>query len=425
MTEESPRDDEIRQQVKDQYEKFPYPAGATDLHKFIEQKSYQLGCPSRWFHCYWPYATATDDLDILIAGCGTTQAAKFAINLPNARITAIDISENSINHTRMLINKHGITNVTLHRMPIESIPDLGNTYDLIISTGVIHHLPDPAAGLKALREVLRQDGSMYLMLYAKYGRDGVYYMQDMFRRMGITAANATQEDLEGLASLVEMLPEYHSLTAKQLFFNDLGARSHIELVDLFLHPRDRAYSIPDVYALLEECGMRMQKILFRAHYDPVCTPLLHSPFFSQIRSLPLAQRLAIGELFRAGSIVHYFIACRDDRPEETCVTDIHGDNWMRLIPVKQPGVSVTSIDTPEGKKNVIFYPTHQFRDLCYPVDEILLEFFNSIDGVTPAGQLIEKLLPRMGDAYEADDMRIFLEDLETYDYIWFRGQSGA
>jgi SAM-dependent methyltransferase len=419
MIDKSQQGEEIRQKVKDQYEKFPYPAGEVDLHQFIQQKFRQGGCPSLWFHWYWPYATATDDLDILIAGCGTTQAPKFAINLPNARITAIDISEQSINHTQMLIDKHGIANIDLHRMPIERILDLGNTYDLIISTGVLHHLPEPAVGLRALRDVLRQDGSMYLMLYAKYGRDGIYYMQDMFRRMGITAANATPEDLEGMASLVETLPPYHSLAAKRLFFNDLS--SHIELVDLFLHPQDEAYSIPDIYSLLEKCDMKMQKMLFRAHYDPVCTPLINSPFFSKIHSLPLAERFAIGELFRAGSIMHYFIACRDDRPHETYVTD----TWKRLIPIRLPGTSVASIDTPEGKKTVLYSPLHQFRDLCYPVDEILMEFFNSIDGVTPAGRLIEALLPRMGETYESDDMRLFLEDLETYDYIWFRGQSDA
>jgi 2-polyprenyl-3-methyl-5-hydroxy-6-metoxy-1,4-benzoquinol methylase len=423
MTDKSQQGEKIRQKVKDQYEKFPYPAGDVDLHQFIQQKNRLEGCPSLWFHWYWPYATATDDLDILIAGCGTNQAPKYAINLPNARITAIDISEQSINHTQMLIDKHGITNIDLHRMPIESVSDLGNTYDLIISTGVLHHLPEPAVGLRALRNVLRQNGSMFLMLYSKYGRDGIYYMQDMFRRMGITAANATREDLDGMVSLIEALPPYHSLTAKRLFFNDLS--SHIELVDLFLHPQDVAFSIPDIYSLLEKCGMNMQKMLHRAQYDPVCTPLINSPFFPRIHSLPLAERFAIGELFQAGTIMHYFVACRDDRSDETYVTDITGDNWKDLIPIRQPMTTVASIDTPEGKRTYLFSPQHQFRNISYPVDEILLEFFNSIDGVAPAGQLIEELLPRMGEAYESDDMRLFLEDLETYDYIFFRGQSDA
>ena len=421
MTGKTPQIEEMWHSVKSLYEKFPYPAGESDLNQFIAQKSLQLGCPSLWFHWYWPYAAATGDLDILVAGCGTTQAAQFALCLPNSRITAIDISEHSLNHTQMLIDKHRITNIDLHRMPIERITDMRKNYDLIISTGVIHHLPEPAAGLRALRSVLRENGSMFLMLYAKYGRDGVYYMQDMLRRMGTTAANVTQQDLDDIGSIVETLPTYHSLAAKRSFFNDL--RSHIELVDLLLHPQDRAYSIPEIYSLLEECGMNMQKIVFRAHYDPRCTPLASSPFFSKIQSLPLAEQFAIGELFRAGSIMHFFVACRDDRPGKDYLTDIAGDNWKQLIPIRYPGAFVDSIDTPEGKRTILFSPLHQFRDLCYPMDEILVEFFSSIDGSTPAGRLIEEMLPRMGEAYEPEDMHIFLEDLEAFDYIWFRGQS--
>ena len=175
--------------------------------------------------------------------------------------------------------------------------------------------------------------------------------------------------------------------------------------------------------MLKSCDMNMQKLMFRAHYDPVCTPLINSPFFPKIHALPLEERFAIGELFRAGSIMHYFIACRNDRHDSTYVTDINGDAWKNLIPIRHPSATTAVIDTPEGRMTVLFSPLHQFRDLCYPVDEILLEFFNSMDGETTAGRLIEKLLPRMGEDYEPEDMRIFLGDLETYDYIWLRGQT--
>ena len=58
-------------------------------------------------------------------------------------------------------------------------------FDLIVCTGVLHHLADPDAGLRALRSVLNPKGAMYLMVYAPYGRTGVYMLQDYCRRLGI------------------------------------------------------------------------------------------------------------------------------------------------------------------------------------------------------------------------------------------------
>jgi len=37
-----------------------------------------------------------------------------------------------------------------------------------------YHLADPDAGLRALRAALRPGGARYLMVYAPYGRTGVY-----------------------------------------------------------------------------------------------------------------------------------------------------------------------------------------------------------------------------------------------------------
>jgi hypothetical protein len=51
--------------------------------------------------------------------------------------------------------------------------------------GVLHHLPDPELGLKALRGVLEPDGAMHVMVYAAYGRGGIYMVQDYCRLLGI------------------------------------------------------------------------------------------------------------------------------------------------------------------------------------------------------------------------------------------------
>ncbi|MGC2509540.1 MAG: class I SAM-dependent methyltransferase, partial [Acidobacteriaceae bacterium] len=137
------------------------------------------------FHLFWPDKPYREDDSILIAGCGTSQAAKHAMRWPSAQVTGIDFSATSIHHTEQLKQKYDLKNLQLRQLAIERVAELGTSFDQIVCTGVLHHLPDPDAGLAALRSVLKPDGAMHLMVYAPYGRTGIYMLQEFCRRVGI------------------------------------------------------------------------------------------------------------------------------------------------------------------------------------------------------------------------------------------------
>jgi SAM-dependent methyltransferase len=171
---------DINTPVRSFYERMPYPAPFTSLdeHRDLYKN------PDRrraHFHMIWPTEALRGNQEILIAGCGTSQAARYALREPDARITAIDISETSLRYTRHLQRQYNLENLDLHHLPIEDVGALGQTFDHIVCTGVLHHLPDPDRGLAALRDVLRPQGAMHLMVYAPYGRAGVYMMQEYCR----------------------------------------------------------------------------------------------------------------------------------------------------------------------------------------------------------------------------------------------------
>ena len=174
-------------EVRDFYERMPYPAPLTsldahrDLYKDRDRRRAE-------FHLMWPAKRPGGGQDILIAGCGTSQAARYALREPDARITAIDVSDTSLRHTRDLQRKYKLENLELHQLPIERVRELGRSFDLVVCTGVLHHLPDPDYGLRALREVLRPTGAMRLMVYARYGRAGIYMMQEYCRLLEIEAS---------------------------------------------------------------------------------------------------------------------------------------------------------------------------------------------------------------------------------------------
>ncbi len=98
------------------------------------------------YHLLWPDKEYRPDLDVLVAGCGTWQAAKYALCHPAARVVGIDVSPTSLEHTEKLKQKYNLTNLETRQLPIENAGDLGQLFDHIICTGVLHHLVDPDCG---------------------------------------------------------------------------------------------------------------------------------------------------------------------------------------------------------------------------------------------------------------------------------------
>lgn len=127
---------------------------------------------------------------ILCAGCGSSQAPLIALNDPDCSVTGIDLSETSLAHSNRLRDRRGLKNLELRQMSLLDVGQLNRTFDLILCTGVLHHLPDPDAGLKALADVLEPSGSMSIMLYGKAARAGIYQRQDILAPVRMPRASA-------------------------------------------------------------------------------------------------------------------------------------------------------------------------------------------------------------------------------------------
>ena len=112
--------------VRQFYDLLPYPAPVSDLDGY--RKLWQDQDRSRWlFRLFWPSGMFCEDQDILVAGCGTSQAAKHAMREPKARVTAIDLSKTSIRHTRDLKEKYGLDNLEVHQLSVpQLVHDIGD-----------------------------------------------------------------------------------------------------------------------------------------------------------------------------------------------------------------------------------------------------------------------------------------------------------
>jgi SAM-dependent methyltransferase len=164
------------------YDQHPYPPPVAELDAVVTRSA---GDDRVEHHRVWPARAAGTVKTVLVAGCGTSQAVRYALRRPAARVVGIDVSEAAIEHTSRLAAAHGVDNLELHRLPLEEVDQLGARFDHIVCTGVLHHLADPVVGLTRLREVLAPGGAVTLMVYGRYGRTGVYMLQEYCRRVGM------------------------------------------------------------------------------------------------------------------------------------------------------------------------------------------------------------------------------------------------
>jgi SAM-dependent methyltransferase len=227
----------VAEEVRAFYERHPYPPAVDSLEKYRrfgqDRQSRRVD-----YHLFWPARSYKEDLSILIAGCGTSQAAKHALRWPAAQVTGIDFSATSVRSTEELKRKYNLDNLQVRQLPIERAGDLKMSFDQIICTGVLHHLPDPDAGLRALRGVLKPDGAMHLMVYAPYGRTGIYMLQEFCRRIGI---HANDKEIRDLIAALTALPPGHPL--ENLLRETPDFRQEAALADALLNPQDRSYSV--------------------------------------------------------------------------------------------------------------------------------------------------------------------------------------
>lgn len=369
--------------IREFYERMPYPGPVTTLDKEIS-----LNATPEWrqahFYLTWPAKEQRDDLDILVAGCGTSQAARYAVRLPNSRVTAIDISRTSLDHTRDLKNKYKLRNLELHQIGIEEVDQIRRDYDLIVCTGVLHHLPDPDSGLRALRRVLRPQGAMRLMVYARYGRIGIYMMQEYCRLLGIDAMNANFEEL---GSTLQVLPADHPI--KSLLTRAKDFRRPDSMADALLNPQDRAYTVQELHAWLGRCGMSFGRWNEQAPYSARCGALAKAPHAARLALLPPRLQHSAVELFRGTMTTHSFIAYRDDCPKQTYAVDFEEENWDDYVPIWTPRTICIRDRLPPGSVAVLINRSHTFPDLVLTVDPFEDQLVRRIDGTRSLRSIVD------------------------------------
>src|SRR4029079_13355963 len=235
--------------VQEQYSENPYPrwiklrpatAGVT------LQQHLPAICPRAQFR---PLGKG-GRFDMLIAGCGTGQwAVEAAQRFPEAQILAIDISLSSLGYAARKAREAGIGNVEFAQGDILKVGEIGRSFDVIESSGVLHHLVEPLTGWRALLAVLRPNGFMEIGLYSEAARRHVVAGRDYIAERGYSA---TPDDIRRFRQDIVAMPADAPL--KTLAAGDFFSLSACR--DLLFHVQERRFSLPEIKEFLDRERLR-------------------------------------------------------------------------------------------------------------------------------------------------------------------------
>jgi SAM-dependent methyltransferase len=338
-----------------QYEAYPYPA----RDPRDEAKRLITGTPSQLAEVnHYLFAGRRNPalrFRALVAGGGTGDATiMLAQQLSDeagsgpvtGEVVYLDISAAAREVAEARAAARGLANIRFVTGSLTDVPDLGlGAFDYIDCCGVLHHLADPAAGLRSLNAVLAEGGGLGLMVYGALGRTGVYPLQRALGDLGAGLPLAERVDLA--RRLLGDLPATNWFR-RNPFLGD-HMRSDAELVDLLLHARDRAYRISELVELLAAAGLAPVAFPEALRYDPA-SYLGDPKLLKRLDGLTWTRRAALAEALAGNMKTHVVYAAphasvegrvaQPDRPD--AVPLLSGDGGPEMAEAIGRSLSLTA-----------------------------------------------------------------------------------
>lgn len=239
-------EDGVSEKVRAQYEENPYPRWS---RVFAETQALPVDAYIGMRFPGVPYKPLGNRaIDVLIAGCGTGQhAIQRAQQLQSANVLAIDLSLASLGYAIRKTKELGLTNLRYAQGDILALED-GKTFDVIDSSGVLHHLKEPLTGWRRLAGLLRPGGLMHIGLYSSTARRDINTARDLLAKQGraysVSEVRRLRADVAGRAPGDDL----HNITGFSDFFSTSECR------DLLFHVQEHQFSIPQIADFLREAG---------------------------------------------------------------------------------------------------------------------------------------------------------------------------
>jgi SAM-dependent methyltransferase len=319
-------------EVRDQYEQFPYPErDPTD-----EKKRLITGSPSHPgeidTYIFGGMRDWSQPIKILIAGGGTGDslimiASMLATKKVPAEIHYIDLSQAACKIAEQRAEIRGLQNIIFHSDDILNASSYG-VFDYIDCCGVLHHLKEPQAGFKALAGTLKPEGGLGGMVYAPFGRTGVYPLQAALRIL--VGDLPTRKKLSQAKKIVEGLPKTNWFPKNDcLGDHKLGDAG---FYDLLLHSQDRAFTVTQLNTYLQQAGLALCGLIEPILYDPLEYLPDEAEIRARVKQMPPIEQAQLAENLSGAIKTHVFYACKSASKESAFFHFNPPPTNMQLVP---------------------------------------------------------------------------------------------
>jgi SAM-dependent methyltransferase len=230
--------------VRAQYEANPYP-------RWVRMQTSFAAAPlARIVRELFPHAgvgAISERPRILVAGCGTGQnAIATAQRFSGASVLAVDLSLASLAYAKRKTLELGLRNIEYRRADILALGALGERFDLIECSGVLHHLEDPFEGWRVLAGLRKPGGLMRVGLYSETGRRAIVRARELI------AARGFKPDADGIRACRAVIrddPSLAQIARNEDFYSMSGCR------DLLFHVHERRFTLPQIESMLAGLGL--------------------------------------------------------------------------------------------------------------------------------------------------------------------------
>lgn len=242
-------DDSVSCKVREQYESNPYPRWVK-LRVLSKAKPVTKFCDEAKLSLHSEAIRAVLSPSVLIAGCGTGQhSIETASRFANCQVTAVDLSRSSLAYAQRKTSELGITNIEYLQADILNLGELGRKFDIVESSGVLHHMADPMAGWRVLVDLLKAGGLMKIGLYSELARQHIVTIREEIAALGIETSGV--EIRQFRRSLAESQDQHHLLLTR---FPDFYSLSMLR--DLIFHVQEHRFTAIKIQRCLEELGLK-------------------------------------------------------------------------------------------------------------------------------------------------------------------------
>lgn len=239
----------VSQRVRQQYNEHPYPCWR-DIG-YNQPSHYWQTLETTFPHALAGIAQRRQQThnQILVAGCGTGRhALRLASYFHHVDVTALDFSRSALAYAMQQARRYRIQNVHFVQGDLLLSERLGQQWDIIECSGVLHHMECPEQGLTVLSQQLKPDGVIKLALYSRRARRSIWQLRERLEQHLPTQANdmrlvresMLQGALDGDWQAILESPDFYSLSACR---------------DLLFHQQEHVYDIEKLPAFYAENGL--------------------------------------------------------------------------------------------------------------------------------------------------------------------------